>query len=342
VVDLTPYNTLRLPAKARNLIEIKTGSDINKLPDEELLFLGQGANVLLKKNIPGTLALIKLGGRKIIKESADSVTVELGAGENWHKFVSWSVSRNLSGAENMALIPGTVGAAALGNIAAYGQNQEDIFVSLKAVNLKSRRTEEFSKKDMQYAYRNSIFKNRLKDKYLITSVTYRLGKNSSLELSYHAARHASLLPTLESIAKEPYTIKDVFNAIIKIRSQKLPDITKTGTAGSFFKNPVIRKSRVPDLKSRIPDLQTYPPEKLLYTDTADTSGFVKIPAGMLLDKLGWRGKRIGNVGVSEIHALIIITHPGATGPEVYEFSESMRSDVKRNFGIDLEYEVVIV
>ncbi len=372
MVSLTPYNTLHLPAKAKNLIEIKTLADIKKLPKEDLMFLGHGANVLFKNNFPGTIALVRLSGRNILQETTESVLVEIGAGESWHDFVTWAVNNNLSGIENIAFVPGTIGAAAIGNIAAYGQNQEDVFVSLKAVNLTTGKTEELSKTDMQFGYRDSIFKHNLHD-YFVTSVTYKLSKTAHLELSYHATRHASLLPELIKIksqkdevseanrpqrsrvpseAKETgssrtdlpdastFTIHDVYQAVINLRTSKLPDPKKIGTAGSFFKNPLVTKDVYLSLKSQVSDLQSYPPEKLSYSD--DLTDYVKIPAGRLLDELGWRGKRIGNVGTYPTHALTVVTYPGATGTEVWEFSEMMRADLKKNFNIDLEYEVVIV
>jgi UDP-N-acetylmuramate dehydrogenase len=344
VLDLTPYNTLRLPAKAKKLFEINTEADIKKLPPENIIFLGEGANILFKSPKLDQLAKINLRGKKVIKETADSVLVEIAAGENWHNFVTWAVNQNLSGVENMALVPGSIGAAAIGNIACYGQNQEDVFIKLQATNLKSHKTETFNKKGMDFGYRESILKNPSLN-YLITSVTYKLSKTAHLELSYHAARHASLIPTLQQIAKEPYTIRDVYNAIIKIRTEKLPDPKKVGTAGSFFKNPIVLKTHYLYLKSQINDLQVYPFEKLKYTNESEwieKAQKVKLPAGHLLDELGWRGKRIGNVGTYHTHALTVVTYPGATGPEVYEFTENMRADVKKNFNIDLEYEVVIL
>lgn len=344
MVDLSSFNTLRIPAKADKLIELNSESEINQLPPENNFFLGDGANVLFKGNLPGVVTKINLKGREVIKETDNFVEVRLGAGENWHETVSWTVANNLSGMENMALIPGTVGAAAIGNIAAYGQNQEDIFVELQATNLKSQKKEVYANNDMQFGYRESAFKKSLAE-YLVTSVTYRLSKTAHLELSYHATRHASLLPTLQSLARPPFAIKDIYSAVIKLRTEKLPDPKVLGTAGSFFKNPIIPKSQFYKLKSQIPSLQCYPPEKLKYTDESawlEKVDRVKVAGGRLLDELGWKGKRIGNVGTYHTHALTLVTYPGATGAEVFEFAESMRADIQKNFNITLEYEVVIV
>ncbi len=334
MVDISHLNTLRIPTNAENVLEINSAEDIKKVDfSKSYLILGSGANVLFTKDFPGNILLIKILGRKIISETSDDITIEFGAGENWHEAVTWAVENTYSGMENMALIPGTVGAAAVGNIAAYGQNQEDIFVSLKTHNSKI-----FDKNNMQFAYRESILKNN--SNYIVTSVTYKLSKKTHLELSYHATHHASLLPTLQSIAKEPFTVKNVYDAVIKIRQEKLPDPKNIGTAGSFFKNPVVSAKISSEIKSKFPDLQTYPVAKLQYIDSKEN--MVKLPAGFLLDKLGWRGKRIGNVGTYPSHALTIVTYPGVTGQEVYNFAELMRADVKKNFNIDLEYEVIIV
>src|SRR3989344_2170364 len=222
MVDLTHLNTLKVSARANDLLELNTLSDLKKLDTTEpFMFLGAGANVLFTKDFPGTVVKINLAGRRVISETKDQVTIEAAAGENWHRLVTWTVDNGWSGMENMALIPGTVGAAVVGNIAAYGQNQEDLFVKLQATNISSHKTEEFSKSDHLFSYRESKFKQH--HDYLITSVTYRLSKVPHLNTSYHATRHASLLPTLQQIAKEPYTIRDVYHAIIKMRTEKLPD-----------------------------------------------------------------------------------------------------------------------
>jgi len=347
MVDLTPHNTLRLPAKAEKLVEIHSKDQAKKafksgVFESPHLILGLGANVLFTKDFPGSVILTKIHGQKLIKETSDFVQIEFGAGENWDHTVRQTVDNNWSGMENMVMIPGTVGAAAVGNIAAYGQNQEDIFVSLKALNLKTGKFEVFKKKDMEFTYRESLLKNKFTGQYLVTSVTYQLSKVTHLELSYHTSRHASLLPELQKIAQKPYTIKDVSQAVINMRSEKLPDITKIGTAGSFFKNPLVDTSLAHTIKAKIPDLQLYPADKLSYIDPNSSEPQVKIPAGMLLDYLGWRGKRIGDVGTYPTHALIICNFGQATGPQVYEFSQSMKQDVKNNFGINLDYEVVTI
>jgi len=338
MVDLTPYNTLRIPARAQNLIEITSvdqiSKEINKGTFQKPFFiLGCGANVLFTRDFPGTIILVKIPGKKIISETDPGILIELGAGENWSDFVPWAVDHNWSGCENLALIPGTAGAAAVGNISAYGQNQEDIFVELKAINLTTAAAEKLTKPDMQYSYRESILKKESAGKYLVTSVTYRLNKNTRLELSYQAARHASLLPELQKIANKPYSPKDVSQAVISLRTAKLPDIKTLPNAGSMFKNPIITASQAESIKTQIPDLQTYPEKD---------ARLVKLPAGMLLDHLGWKGKRIGHVGTAPNHALIVCNYGGATGSQIFEFTESMRADVLKHFSINLEYEVMVI
>jgi UDP-N-acetylmuramate dehydrogenase len=347
VADLSLYNTLGVGAKAGSVTEINSVDQVKKaitdgLFSESFYILGRGANVLFTRDITGPVFITRISGEKIISQTDNDVFVEFGAGKNWAEAVSWAADHNWSGMENMAGIPGSVGAAAAGNIAAYGGNQQDIFDSLTAVNLLTGSEEKFDSSDMKFAYRDSIFKNTLAGKYFITSVTYKLSKVAHLELSYHASRHASLLPELEKIAKAPYQITDVVRAITNIRNSKLPDVTKIHTAGSFFKNPVVTKDQAAEIKKLIPDLQIYPSEKLTYIDPKNQDNYVKIPAGMLLDELGWRGKKTGKVGTSPNHALVIVADQGATGREIYAFSESMRSSVKSRFGLSLEYEVVVI
>lgn len=300
MIDLTSLNTLQVPAKAKGLMLLKSLKDLEKLRvDEKYMFLGEGANVLFTKDFPGTIVKIDLKGKKIISENDDEVIVEIAAGENWHDFVTWTVEHNWSGIENLALIPGTVGAAAVGNIGAYRQEVRNTIV--KVITDKG----ELDNSQCQFEYRESFFKHHTE--YLITTVQFKLKKNS--------------------------TPKEAYEEIIKIRTQKLPDWTKIGTAGSFFKNPIITNAQCSMLNAQIKDLQTYPTENL---------DMIKIPAGKLLDELGWKGKKIGRVSTHDKSALVIINLGGATGQEIFDYSEKMRADILKNFDIDLEYEVIIV
>jgi UDP-N-acetylmuramate dehydrogenase len=346
--DLSHLNTFHLPAVAQKFISIDTPLQVKELPKDQTLFLGQGSNILFRSQAFPLVAANKLTGFKVIADKDNEVEVEFSSGHSWHDAVMWAVDQGFSGMENMAYIPGTVGAAAIGNIGAYGGNQEDIFVSLTAFDLHTRKQEVFTKSDMNFSYRESIFKRELFEKYFVTSVTYRLSKTAHLETSY-ASRYESLSGQLEQVRPKdpnhPYTIKEVAQAVTSLRRIKLPDISVLGSAGSFFKNPTIPKTTYLNLKSRLDKFQGYPPDKLQYQDEQewlDKVDKVKIPAGRLLDELGWKGKKIGHVGTFEKHALIIVNYGGATGGEIFEFAENMRTDVQKNFDVPLHYEVIVL
>lgn len=346
MTDLTHLNTLQVPASAKNFIEINTPEDLEQInTSEPYMFLGSGANVLFTKDYPGTIAKVNLDGITIIEESDTEMLIEAMGGQNWHELVEFSVENGVSGMENMALIPGTVAAAAIGNIAAYGQDQEDIFESLTAIDLKSKKVHHYTKSDMNFAYRESALK-RNPDNLFVMSVTYRLSKSPQFSTGYTAKRHQSLLPTLQQLFPDvtTYTSRHIFDAVVKMRTEKLPDWHTTPNAGSFFKNPLITKEKYLSLKDIVPDLHAYPPDKLTQISESqwlETVNQVKIPAGRLIDELGWRGKRIGNVGTHTAHALVIVNY-GATGAEIFAFTESIRHDIKKHYDIDLEYEVQII
>lgn len=344
--DLTSHNTLRVKAFAKNFLELNSPTDIKKLnTTEPILFLGTGANILFTRDFPGTVAHINFSGIKVVSETDTAVVVEAAAGHSWHDLVTWSIDHNLSGLENLALIPGSVGAAVVGNIAAYGQNQADVVKSVRALNLKTQKPLLLSQSDCKFFYRESVFKHEFKNKILITHVQYRLSKTAHFDTSYHS-RYETLEKILTQFAAPPYTIRQVFDAVVKIRTQKLPDWKVIPTAGSFFKNPFVSKSKLTILQKTLPDLQYYPTEKMLYPHPHDPifnrTNQVKIPAGRLLDELGWRGKKIGRVGTFKKHALVIINLGGATGQEIFEYAETMRADIKKHFDINLEYEVQVI
>ncbi len=338
MVDLTSYNTLRVPAKAKDLMLLKSLKDLKKLRvDEQYMFLGAGANVLFVHDFDGTIIRVNLKGRKVISQDDDEVIIEVAAGENWHELVMWTVENNWSGLENMALVPGTVGAAVVGNIAAYGQNQGDLVQSVEIYDLQTSKTEILSHDQCKFVYRNSDLK-----KYLVTKVVYKLSRTAQFSTDYHSRYdYESLSGELKRIAVLPYTPKDIAQAIINIRRIKLPDWTKIGTAGSFFKNPFVTREKYSKLSAQIKELQAYPTEKMLYPTKVD-SDLVKIPVGRLLDELGWRGKKIGNVSTFDKHALVLINLGGATGQEIFDYAEMMREDIKKNFEIELEYEVRVI
>jgi len=334
-------------AKIKNIEELK--EILQKYPNEKILLLGEGSNTLLVNDWEGLTLKIEFKGREILRESKREVEIKVAAGENWDEFVRYTVENNWAGIENMVMVPGTVGGAVRENIACYGQNISQTVHSVEVIDLQTLKIKKLDNEACGYSYRDSNFKNKWKDKYLITSAVFKLQKNSKeFELSYHerAGRYGSIQGELESFAKEPYSIKDVMEAVIRQRTKRLPTTEEYGTCGSFFKNPLVKFKKYKELCKKVDDLQCYPVEGLKY-DMASTSEFkdtdyVKIPAGRLLDELGWKGKWSGDVGVSEKHALCVISNKKATGKEIYEFTQEMQKDVEDNYGIKLEPEVNII
>lgn len=350
-VDLSELNTLKVSAKAKNFVVIKSTDDLEILLKENdwenYFILGAGANILFIKDVDKTVLKIEISGKKIVQEFPNSVKIEINSGEDWPDFVMWAVGKGLSGVENLALIPGTVGAASVGNVAAYGQNFADVVEKVTGFNLENQKFESFLKDQCQFYYRDSIFKHDLRDKFIITSVLINLSKNPVFDTKYHGrATYESLAGELEKSSTPPYSPKDIAEAVIRIRKVKLPDWRMVGTAGSFFKNPFVSKAKFSELAKMIPDLQPYPVNAMLYPNPDDPifkkADQVKIPAGRLLDELGWKGKRIGHVGTFEKHALVVVNYGGATGQEILEFTQKMQEDVKKNFEIELEPEVNII
>lgn len=320
-IDLLPYNTFKVKARTKYFAVAKTPSDLKNLPDEKILILGHGANVLFTKDFEGLIIKNEIKGRGILRSAQDDVLIEVAAGENWHELVMWTVEQGWSGMENLAFIPGTVGAAPVQNIGAYGQQLSDVIVQVNTLN------KSFSKDECQFGYRDSIFK---KEKNLfITSVVIKLSKNPRYNLDYHS-RYESL------VVKPPYTPKKVAEAVTDLRKIKQPDWTKIGTAGSFFKNPLVSQEKLQEIQQKIPKIQVYSAPASPGRDLA------KIPAGWLLDELGWKGKKIGRVGTFNKSALVIINLGGATGQEILDFSQKMQEDIQKNYGLDLEPEVNIL
>ncbi len=246
------------------------------------------------------------------------------------------------------MIPGTVGGAVTQNIAAYGQTFSEVVEKVKGIFLSDLGTlSVLSSSDCCFYYRDSIFKHDLKSKFIVTSVIVKLSKTPRYDLNYHGrAAYESLAGELAKFSQPPFSPKDVAQAVIRLRQFKMPDWHVMGTAGSFFKNPFVSKEKFAELLKSLPDLQAYPVDHMLYPNPDDPvfkmADQVKIPAGRLLDELGWKGKRIGNVGTFEKHALVVVNYGGATGQEILEFTQKMQEDVKKNFGIELEPEVNIL
>jgi len=331
--SLKEFNTFGIDAKAAKLINFSSASELKEvLQDESLrkmnrLILGGGSNILLTKDFEGLVLKNEIPGIELIDEDDEFYYVKSGAGENWHSFVMTCIENDWAGLENLSLIPGNVGASPMQNIGAYGVEVKDRFHELKAFNLATLETEVFDSAACQFGYRESAFKRQLKDKYIILSVTYRLFKIPQLNTSYGAIQGE-----LNSRGIHQPTIKDVSEAVIRIRSSKLPDPKELGNAGSFFKNPVVTEKVYRDLVENHPSMPHYPAPNHQY----------KLAAGWLIEQSGWKGFLRGTHGVHAHQALVIVNHGGATGEEIFNLSEEILRDVKSKFGVKLEREVNII
>lgn len=347
-------NTLQVHVKAKYLVDIKSvqdldtvyaDPDLNKLP---IHILGTGSNTLFTQDFPGVVFRMQIKGKYVVNETQSDILLKFGAGEDWPNLVTYTVENNWGGIENLALIPGTVGAAPIQNIAAYGQNFEDTFESLEAYDVHTHRLQTFNRAECKFGYRDSYFKQAGKNKYVITSVTLKLSKRHQLETNYFSigAKYESITSELEKIAQPPYTIKDVYLAVTNIRTRQLPDWQTTPTAGSFFKNPLISKEKYQQLQSQIPELQAYPADQLTYKQLNDEefnkSKYVKVPTGRLLDFLGWKGKQVGNVTTFPNHALIVTHNGQASGKEILSYVKAMQTNLKQELDIDIEPEINII
>lgn len=328
--SIRPYNTFGIDATAKGLIRVSSENDIYEILVAELSplkIIGGGSNILITKDLDAYLLKNEIKGIQVIDEDEDRVMVEVGAGEQWHNFVLWAVSHNLAGVENLSLIPGSVGAAPMQNIGAYGVEQNEVFHSLKAIHLEKGTRKVFFKYECDFGYRESIFKYELKDQYFITHVTYILKKNNH-ELNTYYGAIADVLS--ENGIKTP-TIQDVSDAVIAIRKSKLPDPKKVGNAGSFFKNPVISDSQYQTLVGSYPQIPHYP----------QADGSVKIPAGWLIEKAGFKGMTLGQIGVHRDQALVLVNHGGGEGNDIYTLALDIKAQVKKLFAVDIETEVNI-
>jgi UDP-N-acetylmuramate dehydrogenase len=333
--SLRKYNTFGLDVTAEQLVRVcpdhyRDLSELKKFlrgNDQPLFVLGGGSNMLLTKDVKGVVLKNEIKGIEVIQEFQNSVHLAIGGGENWHQVVLWAIRNNYGGIENLSLIPGTVGAAPIQNIGAYGVELHDVFVRLQAIDLQNGISKTYFHKDCKFGYRDSIFKRALKGKVIITKVVLRLSKAPhKINTSYGAIQ--SILA--ERGVQNP-TIKAVSDAVIAIRSSKLPDPAVLGNAGSFFKNPEVSQTKFKQLKIQFPNIVAYPLE----------SGKYKIPAGWLIEQCGWKGKRIGNTGSHAQQALVIVNYGGATGTEIKAHAKRVIESVEERFGIRLTPEVNI-
>lgn len=328
---LFTYNTFGIQASAeyfanaRNIDDLKEGLSFSR--DKKLLVLGGGSNLLLLNDFKGLALHVDLKGIEKLGEDTDFYYVKASAGENWHQFVLFCISQNLAGVENLSLIPGNVGASPMQNIGAYGVEIKDVFYELEAMNRNDLSIKTFSKQECEFDYRSSIFKTHAKDEYIILNVTFKFAKAPVLNTSYGAIEER-----LNDMGITDPDIKDISNAVIAIRSSKLPDPKQIGNAGSFFKNPVITNDQFIQLKEQYPAISAYP----------QADGTVKVAAGWLIETAGWKGKRIGNYGVHVNQALVLVNYGNANGQDIYNLSQDILSDIKNKFGIELEREVNII
>ncbi|WKZ31205.1 MAG: UDP-N-acetylmuramate dehydrogenase [Candidatus Dojkabacteria bacterium] len=352
-IPLKEYNTFAVDVSAKYFAKVESVEDIqelltiDELKSQKWFILGRGSNTLFTQDFDGLVLKVELMGKEVASQDSNEVIVDIGAGEDWPEFVMWAVEQGWSGVENMAYIPGTVGAAPVQNIAAYGQSFDQICVSVEVVNRKTGGVETFTAEQCDFAYRSSAFKGSLRDKYIVTKVRMRLSKEAHFDTSYHSRKpNESLEKWLEETAERPYTPKDVATAVTKLRQFKLPLLSEYGTCGSFFTNPFVPVSKFHELSEKINELQQYPTTKMDYgrhdwKDTGDDE-IVKIPAGRLLEEQGWKGKWVGNVGTFKEHSLVIVTNKEATGKEIYDFAMQMKESVKKAYDIELRSEVEIV
>jgi len=332
-IPLKKYNTFGLDYKAECMIRLKNEKEATALFNgtvpwqKPLLILGSGSNLLFTGDFKGTILYPELNGIKIEKAMHENghVIVSAGAGVIWDDLVEWTVTKGFGGLENLSLIPGKVGATPVQNIGAYGVEVKEQIVKVKTISTDEGTIRFFNNSECEFGYRNSIFKNREKGKYLVTRVYYRLKIKPSLNISY-----GSLKEEVNKLGNE--TLESVRQGVINIRRSKLPDPEVIGNAGSFFKNPVLKSSAVTELKNKFPDMPVY----------EDTDGKMKLASGWLIDRCGWKGKRNGDAGVHEKQALVLINYGKATGKEIYNLSEEIKKSVRDKFGIELEREVEVV
>ncbi|PQA93340.1 UDP-N-acetylmuramate dehydrogenase [Chryseobacterium piscicola] len=332
--SLQSFNTFGVEAKANYFAEVNSIEELIQTlqlyssTNLQILFLGGGSNILFTKDFEGVVIKLNLKGisEEILNDNEVLVTAK--AGENWHEFVLHCLNKNYGGLENLSLIPGNVGTSPMQNIGAYGTEIKDVFVSCKVLNRETGELKVFDLEKCRFGYRDSIFKQEEKGKYVILEVSFKLTtQQHTIKTEYGVIK-----TELHNLGIENPTIQDVSKAVINIRQSKLPDPKELGNAGSFFKNPTIPLVQFEDLKLKFENIQGYP-----------NGDFVKVPAGWLIEQCGWKGRQIGNVASHKLQALVIINATGnATGKEIFDFSTEIINSVKEKYGIELEREVNII
>ncbi len=340
-ISLKKYNSFGIEAFAAYFSKFKTVDEARELlalketsnQKQETLILGGGSNMLFTKNVEGLVLKNEITGIEKVKEDDEYVYIKAGAGVNWHNLVMHCIENNFAGIENLSLIPGNVGASPMQNIGAYGVEIKDVFHQLEALHMEDGKLVTFGLNDCSFGYRESVFKRRYKNQFIITSVTYRLNKKPAFNTSYGAIEQE-----LEKMHVKELSIRAISDAVINIRSSKLPNPAEIGNAGSFFKNPEVPKDQFENLKIAFPNMVGYVLE----------SGNVKLAAGWLIEQCGpqesvsWKGFRKGDAGCHAKQALVLVNYGNATGAEIYSLSSAIIQSVKEKFGVMLEREVNII
>ncbi|REE82032.1 UDP-N-acetylmuramate dehydrogenase [Lutibacter oceani] len=327
-ISLKNYNTFGINVTAKRFISVNSLHELKEVLaiEKEIFLYGGGSNMLLTADITKLVVHLNLKGIIVNDTDENDVFVTAEAGENWHDFVIWCISQNYGGLENLSLIPGNVGTSPIQNIGAYGVEIKDTFHQLEAIEIETGKVKIFTKEACNFGYRNSVFKNELKGKYIIVNVTFKLTKNKHhLNISYGAIKNY-----LSNI--EHPTLKEISDAVIYIRKSKLPDPKEIGNSGSFFKNPVISKIDFDKLQKKYPEIPNY----------IVAENEIKIPAGWLIEQCGFKGKRYGDTGVHKNQALVLVNYGNATGKEIFELAQKIQQTVKNTFNINLEIEVNII
>ena len=328
-ISLKPFTTFGIDKKAKFFTTVETLDELKaallaaKEKQLPVFILGGGSNILLTRDIEGLVIKLEIKGINLVKEDGDQLWVEVGAGEMWQELVLHSIAEDWAGLENLSLIPGTVGASPMQNIGAYGVEIKDVFDSLQAMHRETLEMQSFDAEACRFGYRESVFKQTFKDQYVITSVTFRLSKTPNFHLEYGAIREV-----LAANGIDQPSIRAISDAVIQIRQSKLPDPKEIGNAGSFFKNPTIPNAQFDALKASYPSIPGYP-----------SAEGVKVAAGWLIEQTGWKGKRIGEVGVHAKQALVLVNYGGGTGEEIKKLSEQIQASVYDKFGVQLQAEV---
>ena len=330
--QLKAYNTFNIDATARYFSKFISLEDLESILNESKnisrrMILGGGSNILFTKNFDGLILKNDVPGIAIVDEDENYLYIKAGAGVNWHSLVVYCVNNNYGGIENLSLIPGNVGATPMQNIGAYGVEIKDVFYSLEAFHLEEKKIINFTLNDCEFGYRESVFKKRYKNQFIILNVTYRLHKNPVYNISYGAIKDELRKMNVENIS-----IKTISDAVINIRTSKLPNPAIIGNAGSFFKNPEISQNELYKLKQVERNIPSY----------ATSDNKYKIPAGWLIEQCGWKGYRKGDAGCYERQALVLVNYGNAKGEEILHLSEEIKGSVRKKFGISLEAEVNII